>query len=57
MIAMNGDIVVGDYVAIGANAAVVSDVPSGAVVGGAPAKVIKFRRASSVKDFYPRGRR
>jgi len=35
-----GKIVVGNDVAIGANAVVVDDVPAGAVVGGVPARVI-----------------
>ena len=38
-----GSIVVGDDAIIGANAVVINDVPSGAVVGGVPAKILKMR--------------
>lgn len=37
-----GNITIGDNVVIGAGAVVVKDVPSGAVVAGNPAKVIKY---------------
>jgi len=36
-----GDITIGDYVIIGANAVVLHSVPSGSVVAGVPAKIIK----------------
>lgn len=36
-----GDICIGDRVVIGANAVVISDVPSDCVVAGVPAKIIK----------------
>lgn len=36
-----GDITIGDYVVIGANAVVVSNVPSFSVVAGVPAKVLR----------------
>lgn len=36
-----GDIELGDYVIIGANAVVLNSVPSGSVVAGIPAKIIK----------------
>lgn len=38
-----GKIHVGDNAIIGANAVVVKDVPANAVVGGVPAKIIKYR--------------
>lgn len=38
-----GNIVIGDDVIIGANAVVINDVPSRAVVGGVPAKVLRKR--------------
>ena len=37
-----GNITIGDNVVIGAGAVVVKDVPSGAVVAGNPAKIIKY---------------
>ncbi len=38
-----GNIKIGDDVIIGANSVVLNDVPSGCVVGGVPARVIKKR--------------
>lgn len=40
-----GDIVIGNDVVIGANAVVINDVPSGAVVGGVPARIIRIQGA------------
>lgn len=41
---------IGDYAIIGAGAVVTKDVPSGAIVAGCPAKIIKFRNASQGND-------
>lgn len=38
-----GNIVIGDDVIVGANAVVINDVPSGTVVGGVPAKILKHK--------------
>lgn len=38
-----GNITIGDNAIIGANAVVVKDVPANAVVGGVPARIIKYR--------------
>lgn len=38
-----GDVHIGDNAIVGANAVVVKDVPANAVVGGVPAKVLKYR--------------
>ena len=42
-----GNINIGDNAIIGANAVVVKDVPANAVVGGVPAKIIKYREGIS----------
>lgn len=38
-----GDVTVGDNAVIGVNAVVTSDVPENAIVGGIPAKIIRYR--------------
>ncbi len=38
-----GDVVIGDDAIIGANAVVINDVPSKAVVGGVPAKILYIK--------------
>lgn len=35
---------IGNHVIIGANSVVTKDIPDYAVVGGSPAKIIKFRK-------------
>ena len=37
-----GNVIVGDNAMVGANSVVLKDVPKGAVVGGVPAKIIKY---------------
>lgn len=44
-----GDIVIGDDVIIGANAVVISDVPSGVVVGGVPSKILRKQYEEDTK--------
>lgn len=38
-----GNISIGDYAVVGANAVVTKDVPANAVVGGVPAQIISFK--------------
>lgn len=38
-----GDVHIGDWAVIGANAVVTNDVPAYAIVGGIPGKIIKYR--------------
>ena len=44
-----GNIVIGDNVIIGANAVVINDVPSNAVVGGVPARILYMRDGNGNK--------
>ncbi|UVV64139.1 serine acetyltransferase [Bacteroides fragilis] len=40
---MFGSIIIGNNVTIGANAVVTKDIPDNAIVGGIPAKVLRFK--------------
>lgn len=45
-----GNIIIDDFVIVGANAVVISDVPNNAIVAGIPAKIIKMRSLND--EFY-----
>ena len=45
-----GGVTVGNNAIVGANAVVTSDVPENAIVGGIPAKIIKYRKEND--EFY-----
>lgn len=45
-----GNVTIGNNSIIGANAVVIRDVPQNAIVGGIPAKIIRYRRPKD--DFY-----
>lgn len=47
---INGGVVIGDGAVIGAGAVVVKDVPPYAIVGGVPAKIIRFRFEKEIID-------
>ena len=38
-----GNVKIGDNVTIGSNAVVTKDIPNNAIVGGIPAKIIKYK--------------
>lgn len=46
-----GPVIVGRYASIGANAAVLDDVPDFAVAVGVPAKVVKMNRPEDLPDY------
>jgi len=49
--AVKDSVVVGDGAVVAAGAVVVSDVPPYAIVGGVPAKLIRYRFSPEVIDF------
>jgi acetyltransferase-like isoleucine patch superfamily enzyme len=48
---ITGGVTIGDNAVVGANAVVTRDVPENAVVGGAPAKVIRFAKARACGQY------
>lgn len=48
-----GPVTIGSDVRVGANAVVVHDVPSGATVGGIPARILKMQNGASSQDDTP----
>ena len=45
-----GGISIGDNVVIGANAVVTTNVPDNAIIGGIPAKIVRYRKSED--NFY-----
>ena len=49
-----GKLIIGDNVFVAPNAVVTKDVPENAIVGGIPAKIIKFKTENKIKKIYER---
>lgn len=49
-----GKLMIGDNVFVAPNAVVTKDVPENTIVGGIPAKIIKFKTENKIKKKYER---